>query len=196
MQKDTPLFIISKCLDILCQLHEVGERALRVMCTIQDFPRFLAELLDRLWHDHECRRAVGMCGMMAETCVVLLCNIVIKCCSDNMLQVIYFHFLSSLFSSECVPSAQRHQRRCKCSISAFHLHPVAEALQTTALLCFQSRPRATSAATPAFQHRFRQSSRPHMVAGVPLCCNLPRQLFEPFFSSARGPFRHPTSPSP
>lgn len=170
MQKDAPLFIISKCLDILCLLHDVGERALRVMCTIQDFPRFLAELLDRLWNDDECRRAVGICGMMAETCVVLLSNIVIKCCADNMLQVSYFHLLSLLVSSECVPSAQRRQRCCTCAISAFHLHPVAEALQTIAPLRFQSSPRATRATTPAFHHRFRQSSRPHMVDGFPLCC--------------------------
>ena len=160
MQKDTPLFIISKCLDILGLLHDVGERALRVMCTIEDFPRFLADLLDRLWYDEDCRRAVGMCAMMAETCVVLLCNIVIKCCSDNLLQVSYFLLRVLMFSSECVLSAQRQQRLRICAISAFHLHPVAEALQTCALFRFrfQSRPRAAGATSAAFQHHFRQSS--------------------------------------
>jgi hypothetical protein len=38
-----------------------------------------------------------MCSMMAETCVVLLCNIVIKCCSDNLLQVRYLLLLLLMF---------------------------------------------------------------------------------------------------
>jgi hypothetical protein len=87
MQSDTPLFVVNKCLDVLSGLHQAGESAVRQMCKIDALPQFLARLVDQLCQDEDSRNAVGACGLMACSCVELLCNIAIKCCADHALQV-------------------------------------------------------------------------------------------------------------
>jgi hypothetical protein len=87
MQKDSPLFIISKCLDILTELHNAGESALRHMCKIPALPQFLTRLVDQLLIDEEARNAVGACAMMADACIALFSNLVIKCCAQQSPQV-------------------------------------------------------------------------------------------------------------
>lgn len=87
MQRDSPFFIITKCLDILTGLHNAGESALRHMCKIESLPTFLAALVDQLCDSEEARDAVGAYAMLADSCIELLCNIVIKSCADRLLQV-------------------------------------------------------------------------------------------------------------
>jgi hypothetical protein len=90
MQIDSPLFVVNKCLDVLSGLHQAGESAIRHMCKIAALPQFLARLVDQLCEDEDARNAVGACGLMACSCIELLCNIVIKCCVDHTLQVQLF----------------------------------------------------------------------------------------------------------
>jgi hypothetical protein len=87
MHPSSPLFIITKCLDILTGLHNAGESALRHMCKIEPLPSFLAELVYQLCDSEEARNAVGAYAMMADSCIELLCNIVIKSGVDRLLQV-------------------------------------------------------------------------------------------------------------
>ncbi len=58
MQRDSPFFIITICLDILTGLHNAGESALRHMCKIESLPTFLAELVDQLCDSEEARDAL------------------------------------------------------------------------------------------------------------------------------------------
>jgi hypothetical protein len=97
MQRESPFFVINKCLDVLTGLHNAGESALRHMCKIAALPQYLAGLVDQLCRDEAARNAVGSYGMMADTCIELLCNIVIKCCAEHSLQVSYcFTFLFNI----------------------------------------------------------------------------------------------------
>lgn len=87
MQREARLFVVNKCLDILTGLHNAGESALRHMCKIAALPQHLSGLVEQLLRDDAARNAVGSPGLMADACVDLLCNIVIKCCAENTLQV-------------------------------------------------------------------------------------------------------------
>jgi hypothetical protein len=98
MQQGSPLFVINKSLDILTGMHNAGESALRHMCKIAAFPEFLVTLVERLCDDEDARNAVGgSCGLMADACMELLCNVVIKCCAERTLQARHFLLSCVLF---------------------------------------------------------------------------------------------------
>jgi hypothetical protein len=131
LRKDSPFFIISKCIDILVQLHNAGESAVRHMCKIEALPQFLAGLVEQLFDDESSRNTVGTCGLLAEACIKLLCDMVIKCCAENLLQVWRVRIVFRRFLCNGCRAAQRRQRHHvpPRAVNAFYLHSFVKTLQ-------------------------------------------------------------------
>ena len=86
-QSDVPMYLVTRCLDILSALAENGESVLLELCKISALPLSLGRFIERICDDPATQHAVCLPKILVEDSIKLLCSIVIKACSSGRLKL-------------------------------------------------------------------------------------------------------------
>ncbi len=81
-----PLYVVTRCLDILSTLAENGENVLQELCKVPALPSSLVSFIERVCDDSATQNSIKLPKIMVEDLIKLFCTIIMKACSSGRLE--------------------------------------------------------------------------------------------------------------